>query len=543
MRQGTARNDGTLGCRQAASEPTTTRKTAATVWLTMVCLALSLLLTGTPTRAFAEEGAAPNEAEEGLAGEEAMANGEPTADVGLAEPPMLADLQALATDAATKAHLAPATGRRTVIDVLSYHGLTPGTAYEVVGSLHIVAEDGSDGGVLADDEGSPVMARETMTPEEAEGTAQLSFELDASKLAGRRVVAFVQVYADDTLVMEHADLDDGQQAVSFVRMTSALSDARTGGRLSEAAADAKLVDTISYEGLLVGQTYTCTVTPRVEGPETGQDGGTDELPKASLTFVPESPDGSVEVSLELDTTSHAGKVLSTDERIELAGDEGATLVASSSDFADTAQSVSVVAISTELTDRADGDHMLSDGQVTLVDTISYQGLVPGDTYTIVGTIHLRAKDGSDAGALTGRDGKDLTASREFTPEKTDGTVALELSLDAGDLGDGVAVAFEVLYEGDVRIASHEDISDDDQAVARQAAGQALAPTGTMAGTTGPAGSGTGELLPQTGRFPLAYALIVGGSATAIAGGMALSIACRKGLELPHSYRRRRHYVA
>lgn len=540
MRQGTIRTGVTQTCQQMGFGRGARGALPALLWLAVCCVALSLLLAGAPTRAFADETTTPApEAGEGQTDEAGNAT---TGEAELADPPVVADLQAQATDAATKAHVAPATGQRTIIDSITYRGLTPGATYEVVGSLHLVAADGTDEGALGGGE-DDATARATLTPEEADGTTQLSFDLDTSGLAGRRVVAYVQVYLDDILVMELADLGDAQQSVSFVRMGSALTDARTKGHLSEAAADAQLVDTISYTGLVAGQTYTCTVAAQVEGADGEQAGEAQGASTASLSFVPEQADGSVEVPLDLDTSAYAGKTVSASERLELAGAEGTTLVATDSDFADDGQPVRVVAISTELTDKADGDHQLGDGQAQLVDTVRYQGLVPGDTYTIVGAIHLRAKDGSDAGALTGHDGKDLTASREFTPETSEGTVEIELALDASDLGEGVAVAFEVLYEGDVRIASHEDISDDSQAVARQGvAALGTTASGTTA-TTGSAGTGTGELLPQTGRFPLAYALVVGGCASTVMGGVALSIARRKGLELPHSYRRRRHYVA
>ena len=51
------------------------------------------------------------------------------------------------------------------------------------------------------------------------------------------------------------------------------------------------------------------------------------------------------------------------------------------DIEDEGQSVTVVEIGTTLVDAADGDHMVENGTVIVVDTVEYKGLVAGETYT------------------------------------------------------------------------------------------------------------------------------------------------------------------
>ncbi|WP_217181969.1 VaFE repeat-containing surface-anchored protein [Streptomyces sp. AC495_CC817] len=116
------------------------------------------------------------------------------------------------------------------------------------------------------------------------------------------------------------------------------------------------------------------------------------------------------------------------------------------------------AIGTTLTDAADEDHVLAWDGGSLVDTISYTGLVPGREYTVSGEL-MRKSDGSATG---------ITGEATFTPTAADGTVDVTFVVPAGYAGESL-VAFESLYEGPsatgTPVAEHRDIADVDQTVA------------------------------------------------------------------------------
>lgn len=58
----------------------------------------------------------------------------------------------------------------------------------------------------------------------------------------------------------------------------------------------------------------------------------------------------------------------------------------------------------------------------------------------------------------------VTGTAVFTPETEDGTQMVELTFDGTGLGGKKVVVFEKLFSADAQLASHEDLSDEDQTV-------------------------------------------------------------------------------
>ena len=96
-----------------------------------------------------------------------------------------------------------------------------------------------------------------------------------------------------------------------------------------------------------------------------------------------------------------------------AGDELGEVV-SHRDLSDEDQSVYVPAVSTTLISDVTSSHEApSWADSAMTDTVRLRGLVVGETYTVTDTLHLRADDGSDDGALMVNDDEALTASSSF----------------------------------------------------------------------------------------------------------------------------------
>ena len=145
-----------------------------------------------------------------------------------------------------------------------------------------------------------------------------------------------------------------------------------------------------------------------------------------------------------------------------AGDHAQTLIliapstATTTDSADVSWAAAPApSIGTTLTDKADGDHTIPAGGGTVVDTIAYQNLVPGTSYTVTGEL-MRKSDGSATG---------ITGSKTFTPASANGTVDVEFTVPPGYAGQSL-VAFETLeVTGQTLVvASHTDINDTAQTV-------------------------------------------------------------------------------
>lgn len=119
-------------------------------------------------------------------------------------------IRTTATDAADGDHVIE-SGKVKIVDVVEYKGLTPGEAYTMNGTL--MAK--STGEALIGPDGEPVTATVDFRPENADGTVEMTFEFDGSKLAeGTELVVFEECLdANGNIVAEHKDLEDEGQTV------------------------------------------------------------------------------------------------------------------------------------------------------------------------------------------------------------------------------------------------------------------------------------------------------------------------------------------
>ena len=98
-------------------------------------------------------------------------------------------------------------------------------------------------------------------------------------------------------------------------------------------------------------------------------------------------------------------------------------------------------------------------KVTLTDTVSYTGLVPGKEYKVTGVLMDK-----ETGEKLLVDGKEITAETVFVPETKNGSVDVTFIFDATGLHGKEIVVFEDLYRENVLLATHADINDEGQTV-------------------------------------------------------------------------------
>ena len=98
-------------------------------------------------------------------------------------------------------------------------------------------------------------------------------------------------------------------------------------------------------------------------------------------------------------------------------------------------------------------------KITIVDTVSYYNLTPGETYTMKGTIMDKA-----TGKAITVNGKKVIAEKTFTPKSKDGSLTIKFTFDGSGFGGHKLVVFERLYLDVKLIAKHTDINDIDQTV-------------------------------------------------------------------------------
>ena len=355
-------------------------------------------------------------------------------------------------------HTADPTGEITIVDVVEYTGLTPGKTYTISG---VLMDKATGEPLLVGEEQAQVTAEVEFTPESADGTVELTYTLDASSLAGTSIVVFETLYSDGVEIAAHADINDEAQTVEITepeKPTLGTTATVDGQHTADPTGEITIVDVVEFTGLIPGETYTVSgvLMDKATGEPLLVDGA--EV-TAEVEFIPESADGTVELTYTLDASTLAGATIVVFETLYSDGVE----IAAHADINDENQTVEITepekpTLGTTAT--VDGKHTAEPtGEITIVDVVEYTSLTPGKTYTVSGVLMDKA---------TGKpllvDGAEITAEVEFTPESADGTVELTYTLDASLFAGTSIVVFETLYQDGVEIAAHADINDEAQTI-------------------------------------------------------------------------------
>ena len=369
----------------------------------------------------------------------------------------------------------------TIVDTVHYMNVTPGKTYKVSGTLYEKVTD-KDGKVtkkqLLDADGNPVTAETEFIPEDTYGTVDVTFAFDASDLKAKdKVVAFESLSLNGKELASHADIEDKSQTVTITKPTLSTTavDGLDADKNLIGEGDVTIVDTVKYKNVTPGKTYKVTGT--LYEKVTDKDGkvtkkqllDADGNPVTAETeFIPEDTYGTVDVTFAFDASDLKAKdKVVAFESLSLNGKE----LASHADIEDKSQTVTITKpeVGTTAKDGFDGNQtVVSDTEVSVVDTVKYKNVTPGKTYKVSGTLYEKVtdKDGKvTKKQLLDADGNPVTAETEFVPEDTYGTVDVTFTFDGSLLKDNTpVVAFESLSYKDKEIASHSDIEDEDQTV-------------------------------------------------------------------------------
>ena len=375
------------------------------------------------------------------------------------------------------------TGEENVAvrDTVHYNNVTPGKTYKVIGTLYekVLDKNGKvTKKVFKDKDGTPVTAEANFTAEDSYGNVDVTFYFDGSSLKeGTSLVAFESLSYNDNEIASHADVNDSGQTVIITKpkLSTTATDALDGDKNLIGEDNATIVDTVHYMNVTPGKTYKVSGT--LYEKVTDKDGkvtkkqllDADGNPVTAETeFIPETAFGDVDVTFAFDASDLKAKdKVVAFESLSLNGKE----LASHADIEDKSQTVTITkpTLSTTAKDGFDGNQtVVSDTEVSVVDTVKYKNVTPGKTYKVSGTLYEKVtdKDGKvTKKQLLDADGNPVTAETEFVPEDTYGTVDVTFTFDGSLLKDNTpVVAFESLSYKDKEIASHSDIEDEDQTV-------------------------------------------------------------------------------
>lgn len=296
---------------------------------------------------------------------------------------------------------------------------------------------------------------------------------------------------------ERVDVDDVPPEIH-----TTATDKADGDKVLPAYGDVTIQDKVCQvkgKGLKVGETYTLTATAMNK--ETGE-AILDENGKpytGTAEFTPKSEDDCGLVDVTIPASALRGKTVVMFEDVKLDG----VTVALHTDINDNDQTIPgppVPEVGTTLTDKADGDHQVAPGPVTLVDEVCPKNedtFKPGDTYTVTGTL----MDKATGEPIKDKDGQPVTAKADFTPQKATDCAQVVFKFDTSSLAGSSLVAFETVYEPgsttDV-YAEHKDLTDEGQTVHVSTPPTPLARTGAAVG---------GALLASTGLIGSGIVLV------------------------------------
>lgn len=347
-----------------------------------------------------------------------------------------------------------ADGVVTIIDTVTYTNLKVDETYKLTGILM----DKDTGEPLKDANGATVTVSKTFTVKnEPNGTVKVEFRIpNAETLEGKTLVAFEKLFYKDELITTHEDINDEEQTVVFPKICTTATD-KAGAHVTCIGNNTVITDRVEYKNLIVDETYTLTGT--LMNKNTGKvlkDSDGDKL-EVSKDFVPENPDGYVEIEFSLDSTQLGNNTIVVYEQLT----HNDRLVAKHEDIKDEAQSIHFPSIDT--TAKFEKQTILEAigvgvKNVSIVDTVTYENLIPGVTYKVSGTL-MNKKDGSP---LRNKSGEAYVSEYEFTPETSNGTVDVKFEIPTEEICGKTVVVFESLMLGANTVATHRDISDQEQ---------------------------------------------------------------------------------
>ncbi len=300
------------------------------------------------------------------------------------------------------------------------------------------AEDGIWFGSSDPDDSKGALIYDTYTVEEQRCEAN----------EGRNLLSFdVEVYRDSVTI------DLGTLTNDKVEIATTALDKESGSQMAKPDDKVTIVDTVEFEGLKKGVEYKVIGT--LMNKETGEALEINGEPITSeTTFTAKKSTGSAEVEFTFDATGLEGTTVVCFEELW----QEDLKLAVHADISDQDQSIYFPSVGTQVKDSETGAQIAhADEEVTLIDTVSYANVQPGEELTLQGVLMDK-----ETGEELLIDGELVTAETTFTPEKSEGTVDVEFTFNASEISGKTIVVFESLLYKDEEIAQHKDLDSPEQ---------------------------------------------------------------------------------
>lgn len=291
--------------------------------------------------------------------------------------------------------------------------------------------------------------------------ATVTFTFNTNGMAGGAYVAFEEVYettgGKETLWGTHMDLNDEAQTVYVPSISTNLIDEDSQTNYTYIRDNVKAHDLVTYEGLIAGKTYklTGTLVEKSTGKTFVDANG--KTATITQTFTPDSDSGSVDMVFDINPSNLKTSALVAFETLSCNGEQ----VTIENDLDNEQQTLHFPILSTTAKGKVSGKNYVDiGGDMSIIDTIKYEGVQYGMTHTI----KTYLVDKSTGKTVKDDNGNDIVKTTEWEPEATQGSIDVEIPVTGKKLAGRTLVVFEEIYLGDAMIACHKDINDANQTI-------------------------------------------------------------------------------
>ena len=318
------------------------------------------------------------------------------------------------------------------------------------------SEDGVWFGTSEPDDTKGALLYDTYIIEELRCESNKGFEL---------IPPFEIVVSRNNVTVDLGTLTDEYEKEITIHTTATGKD---GEKSIIAGKEVTIIDTVTLDGLEKGTKYQLLGWQMLkeENAELLIDG---QRVESDYTFTADSGEMKIEMEYTFNASSLGGQNLVTFEELyDLSNEDEPVKVTEHKDIDDEGQTVliteRIISIHTTATSE-DGKKEIEAGKdVTIIDTVTLDGLEIGTKYQLVGWQMIKDEN---AELIIG--GERVENDYTFTADSENMEVQIAFTFDASELGGKELVTFEELYDlsnpdEPTKVTEHKDIEDDGQTV-------------------------------------------------------------------------------
>ncbi|MCM0744130.1 SrtB-anchored collagen-binding adhesin [Clostridioides difficile] len=318
------------------------------------------------------------------------------------------------------------------------------------------SEDGVWFGTSEPDDSKGALLYDTYIIEELRSDSNKGFTL---------IPPFEIVISRNKVTVDLGTLTDEYEKEISIHTTATSKD---GEKSIIAGKEVTIIDTVKLDGLVKGTKYQLKGWQMIkdENAELIIDG---KRVENDYTFVADDEEMKVEISYTFNASALGGKNLVTFEELyDLSNPKEPVKVAEHKDIEDDGQTVliteRIIKIHTTATFENGKKEIEAGKDITIIDTVTLEGLEVGTTYQLVGWQMLQEEN-----AELIIDGKRIENDYTFTADSENMEVQIAFTFDASELGGQQLVTFEELYDVSnpdepKKVTEHKDIEDKGQTV-------------------------------------------------------------------------------